>query len=70
MSKVLIRPAEIYNCWETNDACIVETRKGKKWICEKTFESNEDFEKWNTMTFIQVHQGNELIELELKGKRD
>lgn len=70
MRKIMIRPAEIYNCWETDDACIIETTKGKKWVCEKYFVSDEDCQKWNTIRFIQSHQKQEFIELHLKGKGD
>lgn len=41
MKKVLIRPKDIKNCWETEDACIIEQYDGKKWVCKKYIE-NED----------------------------
>lgn len=70
MNKILIRPKDIKNCWETTDACIVEQYDGKKWVCEKTFYCSEDCEEWNTMFFIREHQSRELIELLLKGKSE
>ena len=39
MKKVLIRPKDIKNSWETDDACIVEQYDGRRWICEKFLES-------------------------------
>ena len=66
MKKILIRPKDIKNCWETDDACIIEQYDGKKWVCEKTFNSNQDNNEWNTMVFIRMHQEETLIELFLK----
>lgn len=70
MKKILIRPKDIKNCWETQDACIVEQYDGKKWVCEKFFYSMEDCKEWNTLFFITSHQQEELIQLVLKGKSE
>lgn len=70
MKKILIRPEDVRNCWETSDACIVEQYDGKKWVCEKFFYSSEDCNEWNTMLFIKLHQDEKLIELLLKGKSE
>ena len=66
MKKILIRPKDIKNCWETDDACIIEQYDGRKWVCEKTFHSNQDNNEWNTMVFIRINQEETLIELFLK----
>lgn len=70
MKKILIRPCNILNCWETKDACIVETTNNKKWVCEKTFYSPIDCQEWNTMIFIKKYSNNTFIELLLKGKSE
>lgn len=75
MKKILIRTNEIVNCWETKDACIVETRNGKKWVCKKTFVVDSNIGlcgEWNTLTFILSHKNQEFIVLELieKGKSE
>lgn len=70
MKKILIRPKDIKKCWETDDACIVEQYDGKKWICEKEFNSRIDFEDWNTVVFIHTHKDDDIIELQLKGKSE
>ena len=70
MKQILIRTSEIINCWETKDACIIETTKGKKWVCKKVFTSSEDLADWSTISFIKEHQHQDFITLELieKGK--
>lgn len=70
MKKVLIRPKDIKNSWETDDACIVEQYDRKKWICEKFFNSDIDNQEWNTMVFIRQHKDDDIIELQLKGKSE
>lgn len=70
MKIILIRPSNIINCWETEDACIIEMANNKKWVCEKFFVSDVDMQKWNTMLFIKQHQDNRFIELLLKGKSE
>ena len=71
MKRILIRPNEIANCWETKDACIVETTRGKKWVCSKTLKEDGVFD-WNTLVYIEEHQNKDFITLELleKGKSE
>jgi len=71
MKRILIRTNDISNCWETADACIVETKNGKKWVCKKSFKEDGMFD-WNTFTFIEEHQNQEFLTLELleKGKSE
>lgn len=71
MKQILIRTNEILNCWETKDACIIETSKGKKWVCKRYFIA-DDHNEWQTLTFIKEHQDQEFITLELieKGKSE
>ena len=73
MKNVLIKPIEIYNCWETDDACIVETTKGKKWVCQKFLDTVIIYDGKvieTTLQFIRESQNSELIMLKLKGKSD
>ena len=72
MKKILIRTNEIVNCWETKDACIVETRNGKKWVCKNIFEPKDDYYEWNTFAYIFKHLHLDFICLELlkKGKSE
>lgn len=75
MKKILIRTNEIVNCWETKDACIVETRNGKKWVCKKILTIRDDeymYDEWDTLVYIQQHQNQEFLTLELieKGKSE
>ena len=35
MEKILINPDNIESCWEQPDACMVKTKTGKVWVCEK-----------------------------------
>ena len=69
MKKVFIRPNDIANCLETKDACIVETSKGKKWVCKRFFRDEMENE-WNTLEFVRQHLNFDFITLELmeKGK--
>lgn len=36
MDKILINPADIESCWEKPDACLVKTKTGKVWVCERS----------------------------------
>ena len=65
--KILIRTSEIVSCYETNDACIIETLQGKSWVCKKFFEA-EDGNIWNTLWFIASMVQRVFITLELKQK--
>lgn len=67
MKKILMRPKDIKNCWETEDACIVEEYNGKKWICEKFYGEDE-----RTFDIVKNSQNATMIELNLlvKGKGD
>ena len=67
MKKILMRPKDIKNCWETEDACIVEEYNGKKWICEKFYGEAE-----RTFDIVKNSQNKTMIELNLlvKGKGD
>ena len=79
MKKILMRPKDIKNCWETEDACIVEEYNGKKWICEKFYtDENGDIlpylfngiEHSRTFDIVKNSQNETMIELNLlvKGK--
>ena len=81
MKKVLIRPANIKRCWETQDACIIEENNGKKWVCEKTLknfiyieklEIRTTFELVLAMGNLELLKDNNFIELYLleKGKSE
>lgn len=69
--KIFIKTSEIIHCWETEDACIVEMKNGKKWVCKKFFEADYG-NIWNTFVYIQGHQNYNFITLELleKGKSE
>lgn len=68
MKKILLRVKDITNVWETDDACIVETGNGKKWVCERFFESMGL--KFATFAYIANNDEKEFITLTLKGKSD
>lgn len=65
--KVIIRTSAIVNCWNTKDACIIETSNGKKWVCEKTLIGDDRCE-WDTITYIEQNQDQEFITFDLKQK--
>ena len=69
MKKILIRTRDIVNCWETQDACIVETSLGKKWVCQKKLIA-EDNKEWQTLLYIRENQNKLFLTLNLieKGK--
>ncbi len=63
MDKIIINPADIESCWEKPDACMVKTKTGKVWICEKE----------ETMKVILANKTEKFVELPLKkrgGKYD
>ena len=71
MKKILIRPKDIKNCWETKDACIVEQYDGKKWVCEKELPISflvDNQVTNNTLKVIRLMEDNSFIELPLKQK--
>lgn len=75
MKKVLIRPKDIKNSWETDDACIVEQYDGRKWICEKFLDSEIYFDKaviTTTIGLIRAVKEDVFLELILikKGKSE
>ena len=60
MKKILVNPADIESCWEKPDACMVKTKTGKVWVCEKKYE------KQPTISIIQNAKNQYFIELPLK----
>lgn len=56
MDKILINPDNVESCWEQPDACMVKTKTGKVWVCEK-----------EAMTILTNSNGK-LVELPLKRK--
>lgn len=74
MDKILLNPADIESCWEKPDACMVKTKTGKVWVCEKeiTRQENGFVLITNTMESILRNQKEKFVELPLKrgGKYD
>lgn len=68
MRKVMIRPQDIVNAWETDDAYICVANNGKKWVCERSIPN------YATSAFEYVEsarQNNEpFVTLVLKGKSE
>ena len=71
MKKILIRPVDIKKCWETHDACIIEEYNGRIWVCKKFFIA-DDYNEWNSLTYIKKNKDQEFLTIELieKGKSD
>lgn len=55
MDKILINPTDIESCWKKPDACMVKTKTGKVWVCEK-----------EAMDIVMSHQKDNLVSLPLK----
>ena len=53
MEKILIKPTEVESCWETNDACLVQMKTGKVWVCEKV-ETQEKIKKSLELPFVEL----------------
>lgn len=53
MEKVLIKPTEVESCWETKDACLVQMKTGKVWVCEKV-ETQEKIKKGFGLPFVEL----------------
>lgn len=66
MRKVMIRPQDIINAWETDDAYICVTKNGKKWVCERSMLTTSAFE------YVESARQNNtpFVTLVLKGKSD
>ena len=62
---IFIRPSEIATCWETNDACIVEMKDGKKWVCKK-YIIDQECKEWRTIIYINSHiNDTKFLQLQL-----
>lgn len=73
MKRIIIRPKDIKNCWETEDACIIEQYDGKRWVCEKYLRLEKNTNNQNdsiTSIHIKNHQKEEFVEIHLKGKSE
>lgn len=68
MRKVMIRPQDIINAWETDDAYICVTQDGKKWVCERSMFDRTG----STFEYVQLAKTNntQFVTLALKGKSD
>lgn len=68
MKKVMIRPQDIVNAWETDDAYICVTKNGKKWVCERSIPNNAN----SAFEYVEsARQDNTpFVTLVLKGKSD
>ena len=68
MKKVMIRPQDIVNAWETDDAYICVDSNGKKWVCERSIPNNA----YSAFEYVEsARQDNTpFVTLVLKGKSD
>ena len=55
MKDIIINPADIESCWDKSDACMVKTKTGKVWVCEKTAKQ-----------ILMTRQHDKLVTLPLK----
>ena len=53
MDKILIKPTEVESCWETEDACLVQMKTGKIWVCEKV-ETQQKIKENSKLPFIEI----------------
>ena len=73
MKIIIIRPKDVKNCWETEDACIIEQYDNKRWVCEKFFKPQTgklNFITLRTSVHIKKSEKEDFVEIPLKGKSD